>query len=182
MYVNDMVAVERDIKEALDLQAEDARVGRWTEVAAVLREAGVSTDARLSVMESLAKSLGGGAGRVVKEAVVAAAGLLAGLYGKVRKHPVSRMLRDDSTALSLAATGYAMLYTSATALRDQRTAAVALRHLRDITPLVTRIAGVIPGTVVAELGEEFPNLDAEAVQRGAVATREAWAQEPPSTM
>jgi hypothetical protein len=35
---------------------------------------------------------------------------------------------------------------------------------------------------VAELGEEFPNVDTDAAQHGVVAVREAWSQEPPSTV
>ncbi len=126
--------------------------------------------------------LGGGAGTVVKEAVAAAAGTLAGIYGKVRPHPVSRMLRDDATALSLAAIGYSMLHTAAVALREARVATVAQRHLRDVTPLVMHLGRVIPAAVVVELGEDFPNVDADAAQHGVAAVREAWAQEPPSTV
>ncbi len=70
MYVNDMVAVERDIKQALDVQADDERVVRLSEVAAVLREAVASSDARLSAMDSLAKSLGGSAGHAVSAGCV----------------------------------------------------------------------------------------------------------------
>jgi len=174
MYVNDMLALERDIKEAVDRQVEDQHVERSPEVAALLNEIAVTTDARLASLDELSDSLGGGA-RAIKEAVAAAAGLLAGLYGKVRKHHVSRMLRDDYTALALAATGYSMLYTSAVALHDGHTAAISQRHLRDVTPLIMQLSRVIPAVVVAELAEEFPDLNHEAVAAGREATVRAWA-------
>lgn len=182
MYVNDLVAMERDIKEALDWQCDDAGIARHREASALVREIAFATDARLSAVSDLALTLGGGVGKALKEAVASAAGTLAGIYGKVRRHPVSRMLRDDYTALSLGATAYSMLYATALALRDPRTAVLAQRHLRELTPLVTRLGQVIPGVVVAELGEEFPNVDAEAAERAVAATVEAWTQDPPSTV
>lgn len=180
LYVNDMVALERDIKEALDAQCDDDEIEKHPEASALVREIAFLTDARLSAVSDLALTLGGGAGKALKEAVATAAGALAGIYGKLRKHPVSRMLRDDHTALSLGATGYSMLYTTAVALRDARTAGLAQRHLRELTPLVIRLGQVIPGAVVAELSDEFPNVDMEAAERGSAATEEAWAQKPPS--
>lgn len=182
MYVNDMVAMERDIKEALDWQCDDHGIARHPEASSLVREIAFGTDARLSAVSDLALTLGGGAGKALKEAVATAAGTLAGIYGKFRKHSVSRMLRDDYTALSLGAAAYSMLYATALALRDARAAALAQRHLRELTPLVMRLGQVIPSVVVAELGEEFPNIDAGAAERAVAATVEAWTQEPPSTV
>jgi len=176
MYVNDMLALERDITEAVDRQVEDDHVKRNPGVAALLNTIAISNDARLSGLSDLSSTLGGGAG-VVKEAVAAAAGVLAGLYGKVRKHPVSRMLRDDYTALALAATGYSMLYTAAAALHDGHVVAIAQRHLREVTPLIMQLSRIIPAAVVAELAEDFPDANREAAQAGREATIRAWSQE-----
>jgi hypothetical protein len=41
------------------------------------------------------------------------------------------MLRDDYTALNLAAIGYHMLHTTGMGLQNQATADLALRHLKD---------------------------------------------------
>jgi len=123
----------------------------------------------------LSHALGSGAG-AVKEAVAAAAGFLAGLYGKVRKHAVSRILRDDYTALSLACTAYSMLYTTGVALRSEPTTTLALHHLRAVTPLLMTLSHIIPGVVVAELTVDFPDLNQDASAAGRNATASAWSQ------
>ena len=176
MYVNDILALERDIEEAVERQVEGNQIERSPEVATLLNEMAVSNATRVSSLEELSITLGGGAGGV-KEAVAAVVGVLAGFYGKVRKHPVSRLLRDDYTALALASTAYAMLYTAAVALHDGHVAAIAHRHLRDVTPLIMRRSQTIPGTVLAELAVDFPDVNREADHAGREATIHAWTQE-----
>ena len=45
-----------------------------------------------------------------------------------------------------------------------------------------RLGQLIPSVVVAELGEEFPNVEADACERAVAGTVEAWTQDPPSTI
>ena len=84
------------------------------------------------------------------------------------------MLRDDYTALSLAAISYTMLHTTALALNDQPTAELALRHLKDFTPLITEISRVIPQVVVHELTEDFPTVNMSSATASMRSTQEAW--------
>jgi hypothetical protein len=175
MYVNDVLALERDIKEVVALQIESAVDLQNPEATAFLHELSLSTATRHANLVELSHSLGSGAG-VVKEVVAAAAGFLAGLYGKVRKHAVSRILRDDYTALSLACTAYSMLYTTGVALRSEPTATLALHHLRAVTPLLMKLSHIIPGVVVAELKVDFPELNQDAAKAGREATASAWSQ------
>jgi len=175
MYVIDVLALERDIKEAVARQIEDDEVANSPEAAAFLRKLLSSTAIRNSALSELSESLGSGAG-VIKETIAAAVGQLAGLYGKVRKHPVSRILRDDYTALALASTAYSMLYTTAVALRHEATAVLAKRHLRQVTPLIMGLSHIIPAVVVAELAADFPQVNHESAEDGRIVTAEAWAQ------
>ncbi|GEP46464.1 hypothetical protein [Brevifollis gellanilyticus] len=175
MYVNDMLAVEQDTAKAIASQSEDANVLKMP-AANLVRELASAAQARVQALDSLSNEMGGGVGKAMKEAVASVAGALAGLYGKVRTHPVSRMLRDDYVALSLAVEGYSMLHTTALALGHTRVAALAERHMREITPQVMRLAKAIPPVVVAELAKDFPELDPSAANRGAVACQEAWRQ------
>jgi len=176
MYVNDVLALERAMKEAVERQVADASVREIPEAIAFLEKLAPSTEDRLASLSELSDKLGSGAAGV-KEAVAAAAGMIAGLYGKVRKHAVSRMLRDDHTALGLASTAYSMLYTTAVALHDGHTAAIAQRHLREVTPLIMGLSHVLPAVVVAELAADFPDLNREATEAGREATRRAWSQD-----
>ncbi|MES2597614.1 MAG: hypothetical protein V4662_19865 [Verrucomicrobiota bacterium] len=176
MYVNDMLALEQDTAKALASQSEDEDVKKLPVSAVLVLDLAAAAQARVAALDSLAKDLGGGVGKAVKDALGSVAGVLAGLYAKVRKHPVSRMLRDDYTALSLAVEGYSMLHTTALALRDPRVAALAERHMTEITPHVMRLAQAIPAVVISELAEDFPGLERSAADQGAAANQAAWRQ------
>jgi hypothetical protein len=174
MYVNDMAALEKNIFDAVEKQRCDERVKADPASSAVVEAIYEDTSVRLRGIENHAAAIGSETGAVIKETVAGIAGTIAGLYDMVRKHPVSRMLRDDYTALSLAATGYSMLYTTALAVRDQPVANVALRHLQSITPLVMSLSKIIPGVVVKELAEDDPSIDTSVVELAQRKTEEAW--------
>ena len=143
-------------------------------VKALVEKIHAAAKVRLSDMETHAAALGGSPGKAVKEAVATVTGTLAGLYDKIRKHPVSRMLRDDTVALNLAATAYSMLYTTALALRDLPVANVALRHLRGIPPQVIELTKIIPDVIVRELASDDPEIDQTVVALARKNTGEAW--------
>ena len=173
MYVNDMLALERLIKDAINGQRKDDDVLSDSATSALLEKIATSTDTRLKALKELSETLGGGAG-VIKETVAAVAGVFAGLYDMVRKHPVSRMLRDDYTALSLASTAYSMLYTTAVALHSDRVAAVARHGLQTVVPLVLQVSHLIPAVVVGELAKDHPDANHVAIAAGREALEKAW--------
>ena len=174
-YVNDMVALERDILNGLEKQKGDDRVKADLSTAALLQRIYGITRGHLLTLEEHSAAVGGESGTAIKEAVASVAGTVAGVYDLLRKHPVSRMLRDDYTALSLASVGYSMLYTSALALRDPALANVALRHLREKAPLVIELSDVIPRVVVQEIEAGNPSADASVIETVRSNIRQAWA-------
>ena len=174
MYVNDMVALEKHIEDAIDRQRSDERVQALPEVAALVERIHEVTRAHVLTMENHAAAIGGEFGASVKEAVSSMAGVVAGLYDKVRKHPVSRLLRDDYTALSLSCTAYSMLYTTALALREAPVANVSLRHLHELTPLVMELSRIIPSVVLTELAQDDPDIDQTVLARAQSDTIAAW--------
>lgn len=176
MYVNDVLALERLIKEAVTVQCKDEQVRAQSETASLINEIASCTETRINDLKELSESLGSGAG-VIKETVAAVAGAFAGLYDMVRKHPVSRMLRDDYTALALASTAYSMLYTTGVALRNEQVAAVANRGMCQVAPQVLRVSRLIRAVVVAELADHQPDLDHEAVSAARAASEQAWSPE-----
>jgi hypothetical protein len=174
-YVNDMIAVERDVYNAVRGQIEDERVREVSEVHALLTEIAAGSRSRLDSMEALSAKLDGKFGAAVKEAVAAATGALAGIYGKVRKHPVSRMLRDDQVALNLCATAYGMLYTTALVYDEEEVAIASLEHLNALPSQIIGLTRVIPGIVVKELTEEHPgHPEAATIAQGAILA--AWGE------
>lgn len=63
MYVNDILALERDIEEAVERQVEGDQIERSPEVATLLNEMAVSNATRVSSLEELSITLGGGSSR-----------------------------------------------------------------------------------------------------------------------
>ena len=173
MYVNDVLALERLIKEAVTGQLKDDDVRADFETSALLGKIAACTETRMHDLKQLSDALGGGAG-AVKETVAAVAGVFAGLYDMVRKHPVSRMLRDDYTALALASTAYSMLYTTAVALHSNQVADVAQRGLGKVAPLVLKVSHQIPAVVVGELAKDHQDVNHAAIVMAREATEKAW--------
>lgn len=173
-YVNDMVALERDIANAIEGQHSDGHVEAKPDVQRLLIQIASRSAARRDVLAGHAEVLGGGVGAVLKESVTAVTGILAALYAKVRPHPVSRMLRDDVTALNLAATAYGMLYTTALAYGHEQLAETALRHLDELPAQIMEISSLIPGVIVEELAKDDPSVNMEAAEVACEAIEQVW--------
>jgi ferritin-like metal-binding protein YciE len=173
-YVNDMLAVERDIHAAFRRHKEDRGAKTYPEAAAVLQTIEDRIDLHIASLERGLERLGEGESSL-KAAVGAVLGAVAGVYGKLRDDRVSRMLRDDYTALCFACVCYEMLHTTALALGHREIADLALEHLRDYTPSVMALGELLPEVVTEELRREGKIAAGEPVARVAAEnTREAW--------
>jgi hypothetical protein len=104
-------------------------------------------------------------------------GVAASAIDMVRQEKVSKMLRDDYTALHLAAMGYTMLHTTGLGLREQQTADLALRMLKDVTPVLVRISELISNVVIRELANDVEGIDLSAADQARRNTQEAWSAE-----
>src|SRR5215211_1421970 len=173
-YVSDMVSLDEHIHEAIKRQLDDDRLKHFPEASKVVNTLHRTLDTHIIGLKGQLMSLGGEASGPVKEAVSAIAGVAAGLYDKVRHDPVSKMLRDDYTALSLAAISYTMLHTTGLALQNQPIADLAQRYLNDITPLIVDISQVIPGVVVKDLEDNQVLVDQAVGQEAVRKTQAAW--------
>jgi hypothetical protein len=176
-YVSDMLALERHIHEAIRRQRDDENVRRHVEAHTLISRIEALLDEHIEHLERHVQSLGGEPMAPVKNAVTAVAGVAAGLYDKVRSEAVSKMLRDDYTAMGLAAISYTMLHTTGLAMTDHQTADLALRHLYHWTPLIVEISEIIPLVVVRELADDGAMLSPQVGQEAVRNTQQAWSRE-----
>lgn len=176
MYVNDVIGLERDIIHAMEGQLDDDRMTANTQAAAVLRASVAASQARLQILKHISETEGGSLGAAVKEAAMSVTGVLAGIYDRLRVHPVSRMLRDDVCALNVASVSYTMLYTLARGAGSAGVSEIALQGMREVPPLVMDLTHLLPTVVLGELSDEAPLADPTA--EGAVldAIHESWSQ------
>jgi hypothetical protein len=174
-YVSDMIGVEEHIGSAVKRQAEDSEVAKSSPQAArLVQNIARLTERHEQELKRHLESIGGDPAGGIKEVATAAMGAVAGMYDKVRSEKVSKMLRDDYTALNLAAVSYTMLHTTGLAAQDQATASLALRHLKDYVPIIMELNQVIPGTVVDELKDDGIVAGDTNVQQAIRNTQEAW--------
>ncbi|MES2660586.1 MAG: hypothetical protein V4689_18315 [Verrucomicrobiota bacterium] len=173
-YVNDMIGLERDITNAIKLQAEDERVKEFGELNAILDEIVRASEGRMEELKKLSGEGGGSLGAAVKEGFMAVTGSLAGIYGKIREHPVSRMVRDDIIALDVASVGYGMLLTLGLSIGDEACTALAGRGVDETPPLIIRLTDLLPLIVAGELAADAPLANPSAVQVATARIRDSW--------
>lgn len=175
-YVNDVIGLESDIANAVAGQLADDRLDHHPGLADMLHEIVLGSEARIARLRSLSGEEGGKLGAAVKEAATTVTGILAGIYGRIREHPVSRMVRDDIIAMDVAATSYGMLRTLALAVGHEETGAIALEGLRAAPPRVLKLTDLLPGIVAAELAREAPLVNPDAARLANAEIRAAWNQ------
>lgn len=173
-YVNDVIAMERDILNAVRAQARDGRLESYPELTIILDQITQGSEERLGIFKEMTEEEGGSLGAALKEGITALTGTLAGLYGKVREQPVSRMVRDDIIALDVAAVSYGMLLTLGLAVGHSNCVRFATRGLDSCAPLIVRLTDLLPSIVADELVMEAPLANPAAVQISAARIREAW--------
>lgn len=172
-YVNDLLALDQHIVEALEHQSEDKNVQADSRTAALIGEIRSTFATHVAVFTAHVERLGSETGAAVKGAVSHVAGLFAGLIDKVRPDPVSKMLRDDYTALNLAAFSSTMLHTTALAFNDGAVAASALAQLKDLAPLIIKLNELVPFVVAKELTDDG-YVEAGAAEEAVRNTQAAW--------
>jgi len=177
-YINDMIALEKDIANAIEIQLEDERVTSQQDLPKILREALHHSEVRSAYLKNISEAEGGSLGAAVKESITAVTGTLAGIYGKMREHPLSRMVRDDIIALDVATTSYGMLYTLALAVGHSECATVAKKGLYACPPLVIALTDLLPRIVAGELADDAPLTNPAAAQIATAEIRDSWKHRP----
>jgi ferritin-like metal-binding protein YciE len=173
-YLSDMLALERHIAAPIDSQLNSQDHQEYGEAIGLIGRIKSLTENHISALDSRLQEVGGSAGSGVKSAWSQLLGGGAAALNQVRKTKVSKSLRDDYTALGLAAISYTMLHATALGLGDEETARLAKRHLDDITPVIVSISQQIPGIVLTELRDDGENVRVTAAQLTQQATQESW--------
>lgn len=175
-HVSDMLALDRHIMSAVDRQLMDTDASSYANVRDLLEATRDMMQRHIDRLEQELDVLGGSAASPIKSAVSSAAGSAMALLDRVKHAHVSRMIRDNYTALSLASVSYSMLHTTALALNSQRIADLAQQCLMEVTPLIVRYSEQIPVVVVNEMARDALPVDVTISQVAVDNTQRAWAQ------
>lgn len=153
-YLADMHALESHGLQAVSRQVEQLRDAQHPEAFQAVQRFRTTLDGHVRALDQRLKALGGSADRPVQDTVAAMAGVVAGIYNAVRSEEASKSIRDDYTFFSHSAMAYLMLHTTAEALADQETAALAETGYRDMARMVMAIDRLMPALVIAELQQD----------------------------
>lgn len=174
-YVNDVIAMERDIVNAVRTQLEDERVKDHPQLKSLFLDIAVHGDHRADIFEKLISQEDGETlSGAIKEGIASITGVLAGLYGMARQHPLSRMTRDNIVAMDLASVSYGMLLTLALATGHKRCEELALSSLNDCPKFVLALTNILPHIVLEEISQDAPVMDSLAAERAVELMRESW--------
>ena len=163
-YVSDMLALERHIEQPVKRQLSMQDTNKYPEAKTVIAQIASLTESHARALELCLKQLGGHEASGVKSAWSTLLGFGAAAVDSVRKTKISKALRDDYTALSLATMGYTMLHATAVGLGDGMVADLAKRHLADYARLVMQINQVMPLVVLQELRDDGETVQTDAAE------------------
>lgn len=177
-YVGDMLAVDKHILEAIERQTKDKKFQSQPEAAQFVDAVQALLQSFIAENEGFLNRMGGQPAAPLKKAATGVLGVGAGIIDKVRPDAVSEGLRDDYTALNLAAVGYSMLHTTGLALKDMPTAELAQKHLTGLAPMIMRINQILPPIVARELQDEGEVVDTGAGTLAVEHINKAWQNTP----
>lgn len=172
LVLHGVQAIHRQVEQLKDVRHQDAKS------AVVMFEQTLKY--QQTALEGRVKALGGSATGPVKDAVSAVAGVAAGLIDAVRPAETAKAIRDDHTYFNHLGISWLMLYTTASALNDAETAALAERGYQDTTKMIMHVDRILPKIVVEELGENDALTPVDVQEQARVMVKNAWEREAPA--
>lgn len=171
-YTSDLLALESHFMNAIKKQKSSEEL-KDEDAIELIHELDKMSSEHVKSLERHVERLGGKMTTDIKTKIATFAGSVAGLIDGARSDAMSKMLRDDYTALSMITIGYTMLYTHALAAEDDLLAELTQKQLSDCTNLITEISKVVPLVVAREMIED-PNRAEQIGQKALDNTQAAW--------
>jgi hypothetical protein len=175
-YVREQIAIEESFCSLLEQQISEVNTAEYADAANLLIEA---REVLGRNFVSLNKTLDN-----LEQGAVSTLSLIAGGNGTstvkhlserdLRTRRISKMLRDDYSALNLITMSNTLLHTTALALEQQEVAAIALKHLQNLAPIVVKIGALVPEVATRELHRESSKIDLSVGQIALKNTQLAW--------
>ncbi len=173
-YASDLLALEQHISQPLQGQARSEDLAEYGQARSVVEQMQQQNAAHITALKQCLEELGGHEGSPIKSAWASLLGGAASAIGGARKTKVTKWLRDDYTALSLANIGYTLLHATAVGLGDGSLAAVARQGLSDYARSVMLVSQIVPDVVLAELRADGENVALDAGDTIRRQTNDVW--------
>jgi ferritin-like metal-binding protein YciE len=171
-YTSDLLALETHFLNAVKKQKSSESV-KDEIVIDLLHELDKTISKNTSELETYLDSFENKTLDDIKSKLASFAGSVAGLIDNARSDTVSKIVRDNYTALSMITVGYTMLHTLALANDDNSLAEISEKHLKECTNMVTEISKVVPLAVANEVIDDKDKAE-EIGQKALHNTQQAW--------
>lgn len=174
-----MLAVEAHILAALQKQRTAEAISNYPYIASLLERTENTLQRQVDELEAANASYDNKPTAEAKQTITQLFGAVAGFYNKFREHTLSRMLRDNYTALSLAAISNTMMHAYAVSVQEYGIADMAKRHIDELSNLIADIRKAIPEVVIGEVDDttDFP-VNKRSIGRATVSSEQAWSSRP----
>jgi hypothetical protein len=173
-YVSDLLALERHLERPIETQRTADALARYPAAKTLIDQIAAQNRAHIEALEATLKLLGGHGAAPLKSAWASLLGGAAAAIGASRKTKVTKWLRDDDTALNLAAFSYGLLHATALGLDDEGVARLGRAGMADYARSVMEINQLVPEIVLDELAEEGNVVATGAAERVREETNEIW--------
>ncbi len=171
-YTNDLLTYNKHFLSAVRSQkTSDALTN--TKAVSLLHDIDIAITNQINDLEKFDDLIEDSTKGDVKDKIASVFGSIAGNIDALRNDPISKIVRDDYTALSMLASGYTMLHTAALTYEREELAEFAQNSLERVAQLITETSKVIPFVVADELSDENQESDTIA-ERSLEITQKAW--------
>ncbi len=174
-YTTELFNYNKHLLSAVRTQ-KSSDVIKNTKAVTLLNDIDIALTNQLNTMESFDGLLNESKMDQFKENAARVLGTIAGSIGNIREDAVSKMIRDNYTALSMTASGYTMLNTLAISNKNDELANFAADSLERLAQLITETSKVLPFVVADELVDD--RKEAERIgEQSLKETQLAWKPE-----
>ena len=176
-FISDLKSVEKHTLKAVKNQKESKGVKSDKEAYELLQHIEKALALQVEKLDKAGARYGNNGSTTdnVKSKLTGFFGTIAGMIDQARKDPVSKLMRDNYTAIAMITSGHTMLKTTALIVEDEELQHLAGSSLKELAQITTEISRYLPLAVARELVDD----QEEANRIGKIAmdkTQKAWNQ------
>lgn len=174
-HVVDMIDLEKSNLAVVVRQVDNSDFNRFPDTASHLNAVRALLTEQIARLEQQLDDLGGTPVFDFQAALTRAGRETTVVREPAPSRAIWTRLRENQSALMSTAVGYETLFVAAMAAHAFSTAALAMRHLKQITAMVRQGVELLPEAVTIALAEDDPTIDIGFIDDASQSIVQAWA-------
>jgi hypothetical protein len=183
-YLREQIALEEQLLRNVEEQLHEVQCAEYADARVLLEKTKTALEGHFTPLNELLDQLERDAPLILANGAppngTREPGSHRGSTGSSREEErrerrrISRILRDDFSALNTVALNNTLLHTSALALKCHDIASVALKHIENLLPLLVEIGALVPDVVAREISKVAPRVETEVAEVALKNVIQAW--------